>query len=92
MCEDASRILNAIKRQGNFIIATKMRTMVANTYVLSQFNYCPLVWHFCGPGATHKIERIQERVLRFVHNDYTSDYTSILNKSNTTTFTTKGLK
>ena len=65
---------------------------MANTYILSNFNYCPLVWHFCGPGSTHKIEQIHERTLRFVHNDYTSTYQEILSKSNSDTLYLKRVR
>ena len=92
MCRKAATILNSLKRQNSYLVGIKTRTMVINTYVLSQFNYCPLIWHFCGKGATHKIEQINERALRFVHNDYTSDYRDILEKSNTTTLYLKRVR
>ena len=85
MCRKAARILNAIKRQKKYITDTKTRQMVVNTYVLSQFNYCPLIWHFCGTGETHKMEKVQERAMRFIVNDYTSEYTDILKKANAPT-------
>ena len=92
ICKKASNILNALKRQSKFIVGTKYRTLVANTYILSYFNYCPLVWHFCGPGSTHKIEKIHERVLRWVHNDYESAYSIILKKSNSSTLYLKRVR
>ena len=33
---------------------------------MSNFNYCPIVWHRCGETNTRKIEKIQERALRFI--------------------------
>ena len=36
------------------------------SFVLSNFNYCPLTWHFCGEVNTKKIEKIQERALRLI--------------------------
>ena len=33
---------------------------------MSNFNYCPIVWHFCGETNTRKIEKIQVRALRFI--------------------------
>ena len=51
---------------------------MARSFVLSQFNYCPLVWHFCGTSSIHKLERIQERTLRFVFNDYVTEYNQLL--------------
>jgi len=73
----AASQLNSIKRlKRHFDIDTKKH--LVKTYVLSQFNYCPLVWHFCGNGSIHKMEKIQERALRFVFNDYTSEYNHML--------------
>ena len=48
---------------------------------MSNFNYCPLVWHFCGEVNTKKIEKIQERALRFIYQDYASRYDTLHNKS-----------
>ena len=48
---------------------------------MSNFNYCPLTWHFCGEKNTKKIEKIQERALRFIYRDYDSSYESLLLKS-----------
>ena len=48
---------------------------------MSNFNYCPLTWHFCGEKNTKKIEKIQERALRFIYRDYDSSYESLLMKS-----------
>ena len=48
---------------------------------MSNFNYCPLTWHFCGEKNTKKIEKIQERALWFIYRDYDSSYESLLLKS-----------
>ena len=48
---------------------------------MSNFNYCPLTWHFCGDKNSKKIEKIQERALRFIYRDYDSSYESLLLKS-----------
>ena len=92
MCRKAAQILNALKRQRGYIIDPKIRRMVVNTYVLSHFNYCPLVWHFCGKGAIHKMEQLHERAQRFITDDYTSEYNDLLQKSTTTTLYLKRVK
>ena len=33
-------------------------------FVYSNFNYCPLAWHFWSSKSLHKIENMQERALR----------------------------
>ena len=45
---------------------------------MSNFNYCPLTWHFCSKASTNKMEKIQERALRFICNDFTSNIETLL--------------
>ena len=52
------------------------------SFIMSNFNYCPVVWFFCSITNTRKIERIQYRALKFVYNDYSSDYTTLLSRGN----------
>ncbi len=53
-------------------------------FILSNCNYCPLVWHFCGVLNTKK-ENVKKRALRFVYNDFTSSYEELLAKRNYST-------
>ncbi len=32
----------------------KERQIIYNTFLLSNFNYCPIIWHFCGKTCTKK--------------------------------------
>ena len=63
-----------------------------SSFVLSNFNYCPLVWHFCSSKSLKKIEKIQERTLRILYNDSTSDYNQLLNKSSKASMEVKRLR
>ena len=76
----ASRQLNALKRLG-FYIPLDTQKILANSFIISNFNYCPLVWYFLTAKQLQKIEKIQERVLRFLHDDYVSDYLTLLKAS-----------
>jgi hypothetical protein len=38
----------------------------------------PLAWHFCSKANTIKLEKIQERALRFIYEDYNSTYEELL--------------
>ena len=55
---------------------------MVQSFVYSNFNYCPLVWYFSSSKSLQKIEKIQERALRFLHNDHVSSYKDLLLKSN----------
>jgi hypothetical protein len=37
-----------------------------------------LAWHFCSKANTIKLEKIQERALRFIYEDYNSTYEELL--------------
>ena len=43
--------------------------------------YCPLVWHFCTPPDTIKIEKVQLRALRIVYTDRSAFYDELLKMS-----------
>ena len=30
------------------------------SFILSNFNYCPLTWHFCGDVNTKKVEKFKK--------------------------------
>ena len=55
--------------------------MLVNTFVISNFNYCCLVWNFSSAQSLNKIENLQKRALRFLLNDYDSTYEDLLEKS-----------
>ncbi len=42
----------------------------------------PLVWHFCNKSDSDKLEKLQYRALRFVYDDYDSDYETLLSRAN----------
>ena len=77
---DASCQLNVLKRIGGHLCKLG-KLNVYYSFIMSNFNYCPLTLHFCGEKNTKKIEKIQERALRFIYRDYDSSYESLLMKS-----------
>ena len=77
LCRKASQQLNVLKRIGSFLSRLNKLT-IFHTFILSNFNFCPLAWHFCSKTNTKKLEKIQERALRFIYNDYDSSYEQLL--------------
>ena len=84
ICVKAARQLNALARIAKFL-DTKSRKIIYNSFVLSNLNYCPLVWHFCGKLNNDKLEKIQERSLRIVYDDYNSPYTDLIERAGSST-------
>ena len=44
--------------------------MIMKAFVLSQFNYCPLVWMFHSRELNNRINRIHERALQIAYKDH----------------------
>jgi hypothetical protein len=81
ICKKASRQLNVLKRIGKHL-TKRGKLTIYYSFIMSNFNYCPLVWHFCGQVNTKKVEKTQERALRFIYEDYSASYDELLSKSN----------
>ena len=83
--------LNPICRLKHYL-GKKELEVIINSFIYSNFNYCPLVWHFSSCKALRKIENIHKRCLRMIHNDYDSDYETLLKISGTSTMQIKRIK
>ena len=90
LVKKASNQLNVISRIQKFM-GFKEKEILLNSFVNSNLNCRPLVWHFCSAKSVKKIEKIQERALRILYNDLSSDYESILTKSGKSTMEIKYL-
>ena len=80
ICKKAAAQLNVLERLKSFIGFAEKEVLV-QSFVYSNFNYCPLVWYFSSSKSLQKIERIQERALRFLYNDHKSSYNDLLIRS-----------
>ena len=56
--------------------------MILNSIVKSQFSYCPLVWMFCSRTSNNMINKVHERALRVLLNDYESNFGKLLHINN----------
>ena len=77
ICKTANQKVKAFSRIDKNIKAS----VVYKTFIKSTFNYCPLIWMFCGKIANNKINRSHKRALRVLHGDYTSTFEELLIKS-----------
>ena len=58
------------------------RLLVFKSFIRSNFNYCPIIWHFCSKVNTEKLEKLQYRGLKIVYNCYESSYEELLTRAN----------
>ena len=66
-----------MKRLSN-VLCTKVKYAILNSFVLSNFKYCPIIWHFCKKRKMRLIEKIHERALRTIYDDINLSYTDLL--------------
>ena len=84
ICKKASNKLYALARISTYLNEHK-RKMLMKSFVISQFNYCPIIWMYCQRKSNNLINRIHERALRIAYNDYVSDFNTLLAKDNSVT-------
>ena len=77
ICKKSARQLAVLKRLGH-LLTIKGKLAIFHSFIASNFNYCPLIWHFCSQSNTNKLENIQKRALRFIYNNYTSSHADLL--------------
>ena len=91
LCKRSAGQLNALCRIKSFL-GINERKAIVNSFIYANFNYCPLVWHFCSKRTMEKIENIQKRALRFLCNDYSSSYEKLLEKNKSCTMEIRRLR
>ena len=84
ICKKVARQLNVLQRLSKFLNENTRRTVFKSS-IRSNFNFCPIIWHFCSQTNTEKLEKMQYRALRIVYNDFQSSYEDLLHRVNTTT-------
>ena len=84
ICKKARAKVTALSRLAKIVPFQKKRILM-NSFIESQFSYCPLVWMFCSRELDRKINHIHERALRLVYMDYTSSFTDLLKKDGSVT-------
>ena len=71
--------LTALARLSHILPFSKMKLLL-ESFVKSQFSYCPLVWMFSNRELNSRIDKIQERSLRILYKDDISTFEELLEK------------
>ena len=57
ICKKAGRKLNVLRRLSNNLDESN-KLVLFYSFILSNLEYCSVVWHFCNKGSMKKIEKI----------------------------------
>ena len=87
LCNKASLKLHALSR-----VSTIQLKVILKAFILSQFNYCPLVWMFHSRELNNRINRIHARALRLAYKDYSSSFQELLIKDKSVTIHNRNLQ
>ena len=67
ICKSTSNQLNALIRLKH-LLRFEERKLLVNTFGMSKFNYCSLVWNFSSTQSLKKITKLHKRALLFLLN------------------------
>ena len=56
--------------------------MRRKAFIACEFGYCPLVWMFHSRKVNSRVNKLHERALRIMYQDYASSFTELLEKDN----------
>ena len=61
-------------------------------FLISQFNYCPVIWMCHSWALNNKINRLDERCLRIIYNNKTSTFEELQEKDNSVSINYKNIQ
>ena len=61
-------------------------------FIASGFGYCLLVWIFHSRKLNSRVNKLHERALRIVFQDYASSFTELLEKDSSTTIHNRNIQ
>ena len=73
-------MLNALFGLKNYLNFDQKKVL-SESFIYANFNYYPLVWHFCTYKSMTKVESKQKRALQLLYNDFESNYSQLLDKT-----------
>ena len=91
LCKKAGSKLSALARISRYMDANKLKILM-RAFVISQFEYCPLVWMFHSRHLNSKINRIHETAVRIAYKDYDSSFNALLEKDDSVNIHVKHLR
>ena len=66
LCKKASQKVSAVARISS-LMRFEQRKCIINSFIISHFSYCPLVWMFHSRRLNNRINHIHERALRIIY-------------------------
>lgn len=91
LCKTASQKVKALFRIRPFL-NVKCAKMLCDAYILSTFNYCPLIWMFGSKHSNSKVDKIHKRALCAVYQQHDRSFEQLLRLDKGVSVHVKNLK
>ena len=91
ICQKTNNKVQASSRVVRYLEPQKA-SLLYNSFILTNFNYCPLIWMFCRKTTNDKVNIVHKRALRVLLNDYTSSFEELLHRKEEVTIHDKNLQ
>ena len=78
ICRKVSEQIAVLKRMKKMLPFETRRDLYL-AFIVPHFHYCSETWNFCSKSAADKLERLNERAIRFVFRDKYTSYSELLN-------------
>ena len=80
ICSVANKKINCLRRIRNFI-DTDQASLLGKAFIMSSFNYCPIIWMFCNKTSGQIMDRVQKRCLKIIFKQYDFSLPQLLEMS-----------
>ena len=77
ICRKVSQQVAVLKRMRN-IPPYDIRKNIYTSFIVPHFDYCAQTWHFCNKGSAEKLQKVNERAVRFVFRDKCAPFEKFL--------------
>ena len=81
----------ALARIAHYMDFEKRRSLM-KAFIISQFNYCPLIWMCHNKALNNRINRIHERPLRLAYQNKNFSFSELLELDNSVTIHQRNLQ
>ena len=77
VCRKVTQKIAVLRRMRN-MLPFELRKAIYNSFITPHYNYCAETWHFCSKSSLNKLEKVNERAIRFVFKDKNTPYCDLL--------------
>ena len=84
ICRKVSQQINVLTSIGK-ILNFDAKKSIYHVFIMSNFDCCLLIWHFCSKGNTEKLQNIHFRAFKFMIQVFNSSYDILLEQAGKTT-------